>query len=373
MSFTAVLPSSSSLDFRPFARRVRRVAGAVLAALAFIALVPARAEAAPQCDRITFTVALDGSSPANQDLVGWLCGHGHQQHRTLQVLLHGASYNHTYWDWPQDPAQYSYVRYATAAGFSTLNLDRVGAGISDHPLSDLLTTTASAFTIHQVIQAMRAGAHTDDGRPVQFDRIILVGHSLGSLITWLEAETYGDVDGVIVSGISHDSPVAPGNPDVFAALYPATSDPLFASSGMDPGYLTTLPGSRAGIFYYLPNSDPSVIAFDEATKDVLPLATTSDFFNGLPLTPTIHVPVLGVVGNFDVLACTGASCSSSGSFADEASFYSPDACFTPVVIPNAGHDLNLHRNAPLWFTIAQTWAAQRVGVRSNRPAPLPCP
>jgi pimeloyl-ACP methyl ester carboxylesterase len=324
-----------------------------------------RAEA---CEEVSFQVSLAPGDPASYRVVGELCGRA--QHRTLQLLLHGATYNRDYWDFPEHPELYSYVRYARAAGFATLALDRLGAGASDHPPGAAVTVTASAYAVHQVISALRAGtAIGGDGKPIRFDRIVLVGHSFGSFISWMEAGTYGDIDGLIVSGASH-VPDPPGAGPVQASLLPASFDPRFA--GLPADYFTTAPGTRGSNFYYLPNVSPSVLALDEATKDVVPLGHFFDQTVGYGLTPNIHVPVLGVVGNFDTLSCVDGDCAASGSFAHEKDYYAPDACFTSVVIPQAGHDLNLHRNAPLWFLAAQAWAATRVGVHSNHSAPAPC-
>jgi hypothetical protein len=37
----------------------------------------------------------------------------------------------------------------------------------------------------------------------------------------------------------------------------------------DPGYLTTVPGTRGAAFYDTASADPDVIAYDEAHKDVM--------------------------------------------------------------------------------------------------------
>jgi len=44
-----------------------------------------------------FPVGLSDGGPANQEIIGWLCARGSIHHKTLQVLLHGATYDHTYW------------------------------------------------------------------------------------------------------------------------------------------------------------------------------------------------------------------------------------------------------------------------------------
>lgn len=46
---------------------------------------------------------------------------------TVQVLVHGITYNMAYWDAAYKPEMYSYARFAAARGFATLNLARFGA------------------------------------------------------------------------------------------------------------------------------------------------------------------------------------------------------------------------------------------------------
>ena len=47
--------------------------------------------------------------------------------------------------------------------------------------------------------------------------------------------------------------------------------------------------------------------------------------------------------------------------AREKDNYSPKACLETFVLPNSGHDMNLHPNAPDWFKVANEWVARRVG------------
>ena len=55
----------------------------------------------------------------------------------------------------------------------------------------------------------------------------------------------------------------------FGDAYSATSDPKFATSGFDAGYLTFKPGTRASLFYWTPTAEPYVIALDERLKDTV--------------------------------------------------------------------------------------------------------
>lgn len=70
-----------------------------------------------------------------------------------------------------------------------------------------------------------------------------------------------------------------------------------------------------------------------------------------------------VVGQQDSIVCglLATDCSSAATvWQAEMSYYSPQAQLQVAVIPNAGHDLNLHEAASLWFAAATSWAHQYV-------------
>ncbi|HSN87682.1 MAG TPA: alpha/beta hydrolase [Thermoanaerobaculia bacterium] len=345
----------------------------LLCAIAIVVLVPSSARAAEgglRCEEVSLPVTLSPGDADVYSVFGVLCSRGSVQHKTFHITLHGSTYSHLYWDWPFQPETYSYMRRATAAGYAVLNIDRIGIGQSDHPPAAEVTIGANAHVVHQIVQALRGGdlIVPSFGR-IQAERVALVGHSLGSVIAIEEAATYGDVDGVVLTGVSHT--VTPALGEIFAVLYPASLDPLFAGRDIPEGYLTTLPGSRT-VFYYTPSADPLVIAIDEQTKETVTPAELDTAFPALALSSAVHVPVLVVVGDFDLAFCNAPSCTESGSLAIEPGFYPPDACAEAVAIPGAGHDLNLHFQAPLAYDAVLEWMDRRVGSNTNSPPPSPC-
>jgi pimeloyl-ACP methyl ester carboxylesterase len=330
--------------------------------MAIAALVPSSASAEGgglRCENVSFPVTLSPSGTDIYHVFGVLCSRGSVQHKTFQIALHGSTYSHLYWDWPYQPETYSYMRRATAAGYAVLSIDRIGIGQSDHPPAAEVTIGANAHVVHQIVQALRGGnlIVPSFGR-IQAERVALVGHSLGSVISIQEAATYGDVDGVVLTGVSHT--VTPVLGEIFAVLVPASLDPRFAGSGIPEGYFTTLAGERS-IFYYVPSADPAVIALDEQTKETTTGAELDTAFPALALSTGIHVPVLVVVGNYDLAFCNAPGCIESGSLATEPGFYPADACAEAVAIPGAGHDLNLQIQAPQAYDAVLEWMDRRVG------------
>jgi len=382
-------------------RNNRRGASVVIVlAAALVAPVTAGAAgtnpvAVENCHPVRLPVALEQGGARQAHLAGDVCYPSQQVpalQRTIQVLVSGTSYGKSYWDFPHRPDTYSYVRAANAAGFTTFNLDRVGIGGSSRPLSSEVTIASNAYSIHQAIQRLRHGAV--DG--VRYDRVVLVGHSLGSLIAWYEAAEYQDVDAVIASGILHTFD-GPGVAKFGMTLYPAALDPRFTGKIIDPGYLTTTPGTRAESFYHLPNVDPEVVDTDEALKETTTMFEAADVFeqerpgslggarrpictlltpacegatrpHWYGVTPKITVPVLNVVGEYDTLLCGGATrlnrCADPKKMREDESAHFrglAKRCLVQAWVPDSGHNLNLHRNAPSWFDLANRWAAFTVG------------
>ena len=321
-----------------------------------------------RCQDHTFQVNLSPDDTTVYNVVGTLCSKGSPEGKTVQLLLSGGTYSRIYWDFTFQPRRYSYVRAATKRGYVTLNLERIGVGESDRPDGYLVDVESNAYVAHQVVQALRNG----DVGGVAFDKVIAVGHSLGSLISVDLAANYpGDVDGLILTGFLHNL-----NPDFLDiapnSYYPATFDPRFLDQFPNFDYFTTIPGTRESLFYHPPTSRSRVIAVDEDTKETVSIG---EFAFTLPFAETlqIDVPVMILVGEFDAVFCGGAvDCSSASEVeAYEADFFVPEACLQTKVVKRTGHGLNLHINARATFARMIHWANQKVGNGVNPPS-QPC-
>ena len=331
----------------------------LIAALLLQACAVADAQAATSCRSVRLPVSLAAGTPADGYVAGELCRPPGA--RTLQVLLSGATYGRAYWDPPVRSAAASYVRMMRASGSATLNLDRIGIGHSSHPPAETVTVPAGAYVTHQVVQAARAGAFG-----ARFERVVAVGHSLGSAIALVEAATYQDVDGLIVSGLlAHAPPV--GAPALVAALQPAQLEPRFGDR--PPGYLTTRAGTRGEVLYAPGGAHPDVIALDERTKETVTtgeLATLGEASQPW-VDAAIRVPVLSVVGEFDNVFCPSSCAAPASPAFAEARHYPGAPSFETFVLAGSGHVVNLHRQAPRWFAAARRWLerleAQRPGGR----------
>lgn len=316
---------------------------------------PATAAAAPQvrCTDTTVSVSL---VVIPETVHGRFCAPAGSTPKTVQLLIHGGTYNSHYWDLPYDSGRYSYQRDMAAHGFATFAIDCLGSGQSSQPLSALLTGTTQALVVHQVVGKLRAGQVAG----TRFDRVVLVGHSMGSGIVVLEAATYHDVDGVNLTGMSHsmDLPALTG---VFVkGIRPALLDPVLSRRGGDPGYVTTMPGTR-GLFHDPGEVEPGVVAADEATKDQVPATVVPDLLPLAflsPLTRSITVPTLIVNGDRDSLFCA-FTCSSEATFlAAEAPYFSPTAKLAVRLMPRSGHAIALAKAAPAYRAVVRDWMSK---------------
>jgi pimeloyl-ACP methyl ester carboxylesterase len=335
---------------------VRVAAVAILAA----SLVPTHAQdTTSSCTMRSMTVSVASGRPASYRLVGWVCSIGSPAGKTVQLLVPGYTYDHTYWDFGYRPERYSYVRAATRAGYATFNIDRLGTGRSGRPPAQDVTVDDHAWVVHQVAQALRKS----------FRKIVLVGHSLGAGTAQEEASRYHDVDAVILSDWLHAA-ASYGAPMVPAFSIPAQTERRFAS--MPAGYTTTAPGTRGTMFHSAGDTDPAVIARDEAMKQTGTVAEEESVFPSFApsVTQGITAPVLVVTGENDALFCGPASpCTDAATVAErERLFYAPNACLSVFVLPRAGHDINLALNAHDWFSAAFKWLARAPGIDTPRSA-----
>ncbi|MDN3354473.1 hypothetical protein [Actinomadura sp. DC4] len=178
-------------------RRLPSLAAALIAAT--IAAAPAQARTPAHCSTHVLHVRLADGGPAAYRMWGELCYQGRITPKTVQSLIPGGTYNHTYGDFPYRGGVYSYVRAATSAGYATFDVDRIGSGHSTHPPYTDLTLAGEATSTHDVVTALRSGAV--DGHA--FRHVITAGHSFGSAVGVVEAVHYRDVDGVISIGGGH--------------------------------------------------------------------------------------------------------------------------------------------------------------------------
>jgi len=321
------------------------------------------------CHDFFFPVTISPEDREYHNVYGRLCGDHPVAGGTLLVLLHGGSYNSTFWDWPVDPDHYSFVKAAAGAGLDTLNLDRLGYGHSDHPFSGRVDFSSNAWVAHQVAQYVRGGAIGT------FGKLVLIGHSMGGFTAVMAAGTYpNDFDGVVIEDASHNINWVTVS-QVAGDFYPIELDPKFKDRGYPPGFTTTRPGTRGGFLYDQAGSDQAIRDADERYKDTVNAGEWGTLaFDAANPSPAdrITAPVLMVFGDEDNFYCT-ARCSDPGSVAQlEQRYYPRAACYELYIQPDAGHSTGLHRSAPQLFSIVINWTRRHVGNGPGAAPTAPC-
>jgi pimeloyl-ACP methyl ester carboxylesterase len=278
---------------------------------------------------------------------------------TLLVAVPGGTYLGSYWDFRVEPSTYSFAGAANRAGYATLTLDPLGRGDSTRPASAALSAQEQAAAIEQVIRQARRGELLEGHA---FRSVVLLGHSLGSMEAVLVAIDNADVDGLVLSGFSHELGPA-GAAGILARFQPAPLDPALGAEYQDPGYLTTATGERAAAFYSPGQVAPEVLTADEATKSVF---SSAEMMDGVPLTvmsplsTNLRQPVLLANGQYDAAFCGPSAVCDAGTLrAREAPYFAGSRDFATYVLPGAGHDLNLMVNTRLFQIAALDWIMQR--------------
>ncbi|QUC19190.1 uncharacterized protein UV8b_03431 [Ustilaginoidea virens] len=268
-------------------------------------------------------------------------GPGH----TLQILTHGVGFDRSYWHFPFNDYNYSYVAEAVAAGYSTLSWDRLGIGRSSHggPVNEIQLFLEVA-ALEALTRLARNGSLWDE--PRRFNRTVHLGHSFGSAMTYSLSAMRPDVtDAIVLTGFSqvpqfmpyfalggHFSPVK--NIDLLARHYAE-------------GYIAPKDSIGVHINFFGPGDfDPEIL--DAATKTGQPAAVGELLTVGsTPATSNFAGPVMIITGDGDVPFCggncmnTAAIHGSSPNLIDYSrkSFKSASV-FKATIVPGAGHNLN---------------------------------
>jgi pimeloyl-ACP methyl ester carboxylesterase len=333
---------------------VARVVMTMVAALILSAIAPLLVNAqnlgsSIKVDRLVFPVSLS-TGPAN--VVAYLYYHGSYENRPLQVLVHGATYNHAYWDFPAVNGEgYSYARYMAARKHAVLAVDLPGAGESDKPSGSALGLADTGSAVRQVVEALRSG---DNPVAHRFSPIVLVGHSAGSIAATYAQANWHPADALVITASRHlvgDVLNLPVTQAILPLLFQLVS--FFQAVP----YFSLPSDNRTGLFYYPPAADPDVIALDNATADQWTngqlLSTFFAFLNpSIDQVGQVTGPVLIQLGTNDVLFPAALPEVEQALWTSTA----PEI----QTLTGIGHDFNLHLNHADGWRGIDAWIGQHV-------------
>lgn len=213
---------------------------------------------------ILANVQMDPSSPlpppqfinisGTFDLMTTYCEPESGPSKALQILTHGIGFDRSYWDFDYNQHNYSYVNFALDHGYSTLSWDRLGLGMSSHldPIKQMQTPL-------EVAALAKLSSMAWDGLLPEiessFEKIIHVGHSYGSSITYSLSVTSPQLtDGVVLTGFTHARDTA--------GLAPIALHLVDAQSRSEYAHGYTLQGDKTAvhtIFFSPGNFDSAVL------------------------------------------------------------------------------------------------------------------
>ncbi|EPE09769.1 alpha beta-hydrolase [Ophiostoma piceae UAMH 11346] len=277
--------------------------------------------------------------------------------KAIQVLVHGITYDKEYWSaLDYQPGNYSWVDFASKNGYATLAIDRPGNGKSSiiNPFTEAQIPFYAAM-----LKDIADGLRSKKWIPRCFDKLVYIGHSLGSAIGTAVATSYPDsYDAVVLTGFSKE---VSGVLIPFGKVVPAsTFAPRFAN--LSTGYVVTSSEDGRAEFMYgaIGTYDPAIIKLDYNQQGVAALGELATITSSVASNYT--GPVAVVTGQQDVAFCyanatvLGDCGQGNTSLPAQVQSLFPNASTFDYYIPTeAGHDLNYHYDAHATFTYVHDW------------------
>ena len=281
---------------------------------------------------------------------------------TLEILLHGITYNKTVWSGLGFGDTYNWHKHANNRGYATLAIDRLGYGFSSRP--DPLHVVQPSMhieIIHQLTKVARTGSPSPLGAIFgrRFDKVVLVGHSYGSYLGSAVANRYqAEVDALVLTAYSSTIDFD----KLITAKWASAGDidPV-RFGGLRKGYIAQANGSERAAAFYSGGFDPAIPAADFAYADTF---TDGEFGAlGVLLEPAVNYtgPVLVVTAAEDGLTCQRplSRCYEILEKTWKDNF--PNVVDYSFLAPeDTGHDWMLHYSAPETFVRVHDWLEGRV-------------
>ncbi|KAK4556212.1 hypothetical protein LTR86_006909 [Recurvomyces mirabilis] len=266
----------------------------------------------------TFTIYAELCTPANNSTV--------VKKDAIQILTHGAVFDHRYWDVDLNRSEYSYVQAALNAGYTVLNYDRLCNGLSDKP---------DAYTLGHGLNELQ---------------ILRV---LTEILTAALLTSYGNLsDAAILTGLLFaDHPLPTATLALGFTFAPENNPVLFG--GYPSGYIVPSDAGRiqAGFFHRTNDTDPAgftneALAYAESVKFPLAIGEWLSLRGLLNVGPSADFKgaVQFFAAEFDELVCDG-DCKDNHDPAVLQVVYPHGEAVEVYLQPGAGHGLTLHRNA----------------------------
>ena len=266
-------------------------------------------------------------------------------------MTHGIGFDRSYWDVPFNNYNYSYVNEAVDQyGFATFSFDRLGVGQSQHgdPVNEIQTPLEVA-ALAALTKDLRAGKIS--GVP-KFEKVVHVGHSFGSAQTYALTTMFpGISDGIALTGFSQNSS--------FIGLFELGGSFIKANKvatlkEYPDGYLASADETAVQTNFFGPNQfDPEILKFSFMTGQPVTVGELLTMGGGAGAKNDFAGPVLIITGQRDIPFC-GGNCDKPpkgvANILETSKPMFPKASkFDAVVVPGAGHGLNLQYSHPFTY------------------------
>jgi|GEM_PF-1691969 len=289
-----------------------------------------RSNVACESDGKTYTVRGHLIAPANIA----------SSSNAVTLYLHGLGFGEFFWNF-DDVAGYNYAENQARAGLTSVVIDRLGYDSSDKPEGDAICAGSRADIAHQMVEALRSGSYqVASAQPTSFDKVILAGHSYGGQIAEIAAQSFGNIDGLVVVAYS-DIVVSKLAEDAIAYTTTICANGGLTAEGGEVGMYAPFgnPSGAEGALFA--DTDPAVLASALPKLNINPCADQVPFpdvaAETVLLLDKITVPVHLVFGGSDALFPPPAA-------EEQASLFENSAAVTADTIAGAGHALTLERS-----------------------------
>ncbi|KAK6206893.1 hypothetical protein QIS74_13381 [Colletotrichum tabaci] len=259
--------------------------------------------------------------------------------RVLQILTHGVGFDRSYWDFPANGYNYSYVApVVDDHGYSTFSWDRVGIAESTHgdPINEIQGWLEVA-ALKALTDKLRAGTIPEVGST--FDKIVHVGHSLGSIHTYALTAAYPNIsDGIILTGF------APNVTFITALLLGGA---FVQASDYAEGYFAVSYEGAMQICFFAPGYfDPAILRLAYESSSPVTVGELFTIGGEIGQLSAFAKPAFVIAGERDLIFC-GGDCYATGipelpSLPAALRVLLQGATpFEAAVVNNTGHGLTL--------------------------------
>jgi hypothetical protein len=293
--------------------------------------------------------------------------------RVVTELLTGWDEGEWAWRFRAVPG-YDYAMAMARLGFTSLTLDMLGYGSSDHPEGNAVCFGSQADMNHQIVQQLRAGSYhvASPRHAVPFSTVLVSARDVGPLITAIQAYTWRDIDGISSQVLAHQGL----QPYILRFQAARTEDCARGGQewnepkGTPPhggNYVFFGPPDEQfrGDLFYEKRADPRVIESVLALRNTNPCGMVTTTFQAGVVNrrrmSEIKVPVLLVFPGPDDPVFT-----RDGQEQEAANYGSTDITTAWM---DSGHFMELEECAPAFRQLTAHWIHQRWWVGQDVPPP----